>query len=141
MQGIITGPTALVMGEVELILRDSGITADSMADAGLSREESERLLHGLYVHSTGFLQMLADTFSGLPHRHELLKQAWTGFTTLLERAQGGDELLGYASVLAAQRRDSEAAYASLEAEYRQTSHHLQEELGAARVHAEEETRR
>ena len=47
----MTGKSALVMREVEGILGGAGVSAASMADAGLTVEESERLLHGLYVHS------------------------------------------------------------------------------------------
>ena len=50
---------------------------------------------------------------------------------MLERAQGGDEALGYRSVLAAQQRDASAAYTQLQREYERTSTHLQSELAYA----------
>ena len=67
------GASAIVIGEVEKLLAECGVTAELMTDAGLSTDESKRLLYALYVHSSGFLQFLADSFSDLPQRQTLLK--------------------------------------------------------------------
>lgn len=83
------GATSLIMGEVESVLAETGLTAELMVDAGLSTEESKRLLNSLYVHSSGFLQLLGDTFAEMPHRQELLRAVWAGYATLIERADIG----------------------------------------------------
>lgn len=84
---VVKGSSAIVIGEVEKLLAECGVTAELMTDAGLSTDESKRLLYALYVHSSGFLQFLADSFSDLPQRQTLLKHVWAGFATLIERAE------------------------------------------------------
>ena len=71
--------------------------------------QARRLLHGLYVHSSGFLQMVADAFIDLPHRAELLKGVWTGFATLIERVtMEGAEEVGYQAVLTMATKEGNA---------------------------------
>lgn len=86
--------------------------------------------------------MLADHFAHSPHRHELLKAVWAGFTTLIERAQvGGAEDIGYASVLAAQRKETLEMRATLQAELDRVSEALKGDLAAAQAETEAASRR
>ena len=131
--GIVSGPSALVMSEVEAIVRKAGVTADTIADAGLSEEEARRLMLSLYAHSAGFVQLLGETFGDQPHRVELLKRVWTGFASLVEAVQSGIGGVDYASVMLAQDRDATRAYERLEAEFERTSAHLQAALDTSRA--------
>ena len=138
LEGVVKGAHSLVIGEVESLLAECGVTSDMLAQAGLSVEESRRLLYALYVHSSGFLQMLADAFANLPHRAELLACVWTGFATLIERAKvnGADEV-GYTSQLAQAQRESKRIQAELRNELARVSAYLQGQLDDARGEATE----
>ena len=84
--------------------------------------------------------MLGQMFGEYPHRQELLKQVWTGFSCLIERAKSGFEGIDFTSVMLTQQRDSRAAYQRLEAEFRRTSTFLQAELTAVRTMLEDTER-
>ena len=139
LESIVNGPSALVMCEVEVILEELGITAETFADAGMTKPEAERLVQALFVHSGGFLQMLTDSFASLPHRRELLKKVWIAFATLIERAKAVDGL-DYKSMMTAMARDNEASYASLEAEATQIRELLQSDLKQSRAETDEKER-
>lgn len=126
------GPHSLIMSEVETLLQECGVSGELMADAGLSTDEATRLLHALYVHSQGFLQLLADQFAHLPHRARLLRATWAGFATLLERAKiaGADDVT-YESAFAALHRENGASQAALHSKIAE----LQADLDAVRAAA------
>lgn len=130
---VVKGSSAIVIGEVEKLLAECGVTAELMTDAGLSTDESKRLLYALYVHSSGFLQFLADSFSDLPQRQTLLKHVWAGFATLIERAEiAGAEGVGYSSVMAALSLEMRTIRDELQAELKRTTAFLQGELATSR---------
>ena len=98
-------------------------------DAGLTTEEARRLLSSLYVHSPGFLRMLADSFAQLPQRSKLLHAVWAGFATLIERARiNGAHEICYASVMAANDREAKATQEALRTELARVSLFLQKQL-------------
>jgi hypothetical protein len=85
--------------------------------------------------------MLADSFANVPHRRELLKAVWTGFATLIERAQvGGAEEIGYTSVMATQHREHQIDQAELRAEIERVTSELTAELELVRAEAAEKER-
>jgi hypothetical protein len=131
-ESIVSGASSVIISEVEELLAECGITAELMTDAGLGTEESKRLLCGLYVHSAGFLQQLADNFAELPHRQMLLRHVWNGFAQLLERAEVGDAgEVGYTSVLAARTREAVQIEQRLRDDLVRTTTYLQGELEGA----------
>lgn len=100
-----------------------------MVDAGLSTEEARRLLNSLYVHSSGFLQLLSDTFKDLPHRQQLLKAVWNGYATLIERANvGGSKDVSCTTVMALQYEEGVAREEGLKGDLARTSAYLQGEV-------------
>jgi hypothetical protein len=101
-----------------------------MVDAGLSVDEARALLERLYVHSTGFVQQLAESFGRQPQREGLLGRVWSAYGLLVERVQV--EGVDYRSVLASHQKRAEAAYAQLEADFRATSESLQAQLDEVR---------
>ena len=63
LDGLVKGPQVVVLQEVAGLLEECGVTHDLIVDSGLSAAEARRLLQALYVYSTGFLQMLQDSFA------------------------------------------------------------------------------
>ncbi len=130
-ESIVGGHEAVVLAEVETIAAEVGLTPEAMADAGLSVDEARSLFERLYVHTTGFVQQLAEAFGGQPHRMALLGTVWTAFGTLVERVKMDG--VDYHSALAAHHRRAEAAYAQLDSDFRATSEYLQAQIEEAKA--------
>ena len=120
-ESLVNGREALVLAEVEKVAREAGLTLDAMVDSGLSIDEARALLERLYVHSTGFVQQLAEAFGRQPQREELLGKVWNAYGLLVERVK-----------VAAHQKRAEAAYAQLEADFHATSKSLQAQLEEVR---------
>ena len=96
------------------MLRESGVTEEALAEAGLSEREAERLRTALYVYSQGFLSLMGEAFAGRRGREDLLKRVWAGFAAFLETAEvagsadGASPPVSHASAMAAQQRDHAA---------------------------------
>ena len=129
-ESLVCGREAVVLAEVEMVAREAGLTLAAMVDAGLSVDEARALLERLYVHSTGFVQQLAESFGRQPQREGLLGRVWSAYGLLVERVQVAG--VDYRSVLASHQKRAEAAYAQLEADFRATSESLQAQLDEVR---------
>ena len=129
-ESLVNGREALVLAEVEKVAREAGLTLDAMVDSGLSIDEARALLERLYVHSTGFVQQLAEAFGRQPQREELLGKVWNAYGLLVERVKVSG--VDYRSALAAHQKRAEAAYAQLEADFHATSKSLQAQLEEVR---------
>jgi len=135
MDGLISGPTVSVLSEATALLEELGVTQELMVGSGLTAAEARRLLQSIFVYSTGFLQMLHDSFNDLSGaaRDVLLEKVWAGFAMMIERVNlGGNSNVTYTSSMANMERRHRIEHEQMEQERESIRADLLQKLARAR---------
>lgn len=107
-------PGALAKNEYQQPLSRYGVDRHSLAQAGVSNQDVNRIYKALFVYSLGFYQLINKTMDHIDGKYSYIAGVWKVFSILLEYCCKVD----YTMMITAVQEEKRVALEQCEAQYR-----------------------